>query len=146
MDSIIASLAKMLIAKDARQKGSEKPFFLHLAINAIHTPMQATAERLKEFEKIENPQRRTYAAMLTTMDQAIGNVLKKLEEIGELDNTLHHLHQRQRRKSDGGQCLSATGHYNGFDRDRPGRHFGRSQGHRRRRPVAVSRRQTWNTA
>ena len=57
--------------------------------------MQATAERLKEFEKIENPQRRTYAAMLTTMDQAIGNVLKKLEEIGELDNTLHHLHQRQ---------------------------------------------------
>lgn len=72
----------------ANQKGSQKPFFLYLAFNAVHTPLQTTEKWQNGFEKIENLQRRKYAAMLTAMDHAIGEVLKKLEEIGELDNTL----------------------------------------------------------
>lgn len=72
----------------AAQKGSEKPFFLYLAFNAVHTPMEASKEHLARFEDIKNPMRRTYAAMLSAMDLAIGKVLAKLDEIGELNNTL----------------------------------------------------------
>ncbi len=72
----------------AAQKGSAKPFFLYLAFNAVHTPMQASDKHLAPFARIDNPQRRTYAGMLSAMDQAIGQVLKQLEEIGQLENTV----------------------------------------------------------
>jgi arylsulfatase A-like enzyme len=64
---------------------ANEPFFLYLAFNAVHTPMNATDARLEKFGKIANPQRRTYAAMMSAMDENIGKVLdalraKKLEE------------------------------------------------------------------
>jgi arylsulfatase A-like enzyme len=55
------------------------PFFLYLAFNAVHTPMHATDDRLTRFASIQDSQRRTYAAMLTAMDEAIGHVLDKLK-------------------------------------------------------------------
>jgi arylsulfatase A-like enzyme len=55
------------------------PFFLYLAFNAVHTPMHATDDRLTRFASIQDSQRRTYAAMLTAMDEAIGRVLDKLK-------------------------------------------------------------------
>ncbi len=55
-----------------------EPFFLYLAFNAVHTPMQATEERLKKFASIADKTRRTYAAMTLAMDEAIGKVLDKL--------------------------------------------------------------------
>jgi len=54
------------------------PFFLYLAFNAVHTPMQATDDRLKKFEAITDKTRRTYAAMTLAMDEAVGQVLDKL--------------------------------------------------------------------
>ncbi len=65
-----------------------RPFFLYLAFNAVHTPMQATDERLKRFESIDDPKRRTYAAMLVAMDEAIGQVLGKLHAEGLDRDTL----------------------------------------------------------
>ncbi len=70
------------------QQGSDRPFFLYLAFNAVHAPLQATPKQLAPFGKIEPPARRKYAAMVSAMDQAIGQVLKQLEETGALDNTL----------------------------------------------------------
>lgn len=70
------------------QRGTEKPFFLYLAFNAVHTPMQTTDKHLEPFAKIQNNTRRTYAGMLSAMDQAIGGVLKKLEDIGQVENTI----------------------------------------------------------
>jgi arylsulfatase A-like enzyme len=64
------------------------PFFLYLAFNAVHTPMQATDERLEKFANIADPARRTYAAMMLAMDEAIGGVLKKLADAGLEENTL----------------------------------------------------------
>jgi len=54
------------------------PFFVYLAFNAVHTPMQATEEYLKRFEKITDPKRRTYAAMLSAMDDAVGQMMAAL--------------------------------------------------------------------
>lgn len=59
-------------------RNKSQPFFLYLAFNAVHTPMQATEERLKKFPSIADKTRRTYAAMTLAMDEAIGQVLDKL--------------------------------------------------------------------
>lgn len=55
-----------------------EPFFLYLAFNAVHTPLQATEDRLKKFD-IADKTRHTYAAMTLAMDQAAGKVLDKLK-------------------------------------------------------------------
>ena len=67
---------------------SGKPWFLYLAFNAVHTPMDATSERLAKFAAITDPKRRTYAAMMSAMDDNIGLVLRRLRETGQDRNTL----------------------------------------------------------
>jgi arylsulfatase A-like enzyme len=65
-----------------------EPFFLYLAFNAVHTPMEATDDRLAKFAGIADEKRRTYAAMMSAMDDAIGRTLDKLRETGLEQNTL----------------------------------------------------------
>ena len=65
-----------------------KPFFLYLAYNAPHSPLQATEKYLNRFENIKNPKRRTYAAMISAIDDGVGNLLDKLKETGIIDNTI----------------------------------------------------------
>ncbi len=65
----------------------EKPFFLYLPFNAVHTPMQAPEEDIKKFNT-GNPKRDILLAMLHRMDIAIGEVVKTLKEEGVYDNTL----------------------------------------------------------
>ena len=64
-----------------------EPWFLYLAFNAVHTPMQADDSRLAKFSSITDKTRRTYAAMMFAMDEAIGKVRKKLSETGQEENT-----------------------------------------------------------
>jgi arylsulfatase A-like enzyme len=64
------------------------PWFLYLAFNAVHTPMDATDDRLAKFPNIADKQRRTYDAMMLAMDDAIGKVRAKLAETGQDKNTL----------------------------------------------------------
>lgn len=70
------------------RKSAGQPFFLYLAYNAPHTPLQATDEYLRRFEHIENEKRRTYAAMVSAMDDGIGLVLDELDALGIMENTL----------------------------------------------------------
>ena len=65
-----------------------KPFFLYLAFNAVHTPMHATDARLKKFADIKDNQRRTYAAMMFAMDEAVGKLQAKLKAEKLDQNTL----------------------------------------------------------
>jgi arylsulfatase A-like enzyme len=65
-----------------------KPFFLYLAFNAVHTPMQADDVRLKKFAAIADPQRQKYAAMMFAMDEAIGKLMAKLRDEKLIDSTL----------------------------------------------------------
>ena len=70
------------------ERHKNEPWFLYLAFNAVHTPMQATDERLAKFPNEANEKRRTYDAMMLAMDEAIGRVRKKLAETGLEQNTL----------------------------------------------------------
>jgi arylsulfatase A-like enzyme len=71
-----------------RQQHATKSFFLYLAFNAVHAPLEATERYLERFPEITNRNRRVYAAMLVAMDDAIGRVLEALERIGQKDRTL----------------------------------------------------------
>lgn len=66
----------------------DAPFFLEVAFNAVHTPMEATNERLARFSSISDPTRRAYAAMLSAMDDAVGAILDKLRASGLEEDTL----------------------------------------------------------
>jgi arylsulfatase A-like enzyme len=69
-------------------RNQEQPFFLYLAYNAPHGPLQATEKYLKQYEHIDDHKRRTYAAMVTAMDDGIGSLLYNLTELDILDNTV----------------------------------------------------------
>ena len=71
-----------------RRKGQDKPFFLYLAFNAVHKPMEAPQDYIDRFSAIQDGKRRTYAGMLTAMDEMIGKVLAALRDTGAEQNTL----------------------------------------------------------
>ncbi|MEY2879151.1 MAG: hypothetical protein RLZZ15_1531, partial [Verrucomicrobiota bacterium] len=68
-----------------RQKA--KPFFLYLAFNAVHAPLQAPADEIAKFNT-GNKDRDTLLAMGKRMDDAIGNVVAKLKREALWENTL----------------------------------------------------------
>ena len=70
------------------EKYKDEPFFLFLSYNAPHTPMQATEKYLSRFEHIEDTLRKTYAAMVSAVDDGVGMLLDKLNELNLMENTL----------------------------------------------------------
>jgi arylsulfatase A-like enzyme len=69
-------------------RNKDKPFFLYLAFNAPHSPMQAKKSHLKDVQHIETEAYRFYAAMAISMDENIGKVMDALEELGIRENTI----------------------------------------------------------
>ena len=69
-------------------RNKAKPFFLYLAFNAVHTPLQAPDRLLKKFAHVEDPVRRTYLAMTAALDEAVGTVLAKVKDAGLEERTL----------------------------------------------------------
>ena len=69
-----------------RQK--DHPFFLYLSYNAPHGPLQASEKYLSRFPNIPNERRRTYAAMVSAVDDGVGQLMSKLRELNLETNTL----------------------------------------------------------
>ena len=63
------------------------PFFLFLSYNAPHGPLQATEKYLNRFPKLKG-KRKTYAAMVSCVDDGVGQLLDKLEELKLTGNTI----------------------------------------------------------
>ncbi|MBL8213468.1 MAG: sulfatase [Bryobacterales bacterium] len=91
---------------------AKEPFYLYLPFNAVHAPLQATQKYLDRFANISDERRRTYAAMMVAMDDAIGAVLARLRHHRIEDDTLVIFH------SDNGgptmQTTSSNGPLHGF--------------------------------
>lgn len=69
------------------QRHRSEPFFLYVAFNAVHAPMQAP-DGVRIPKGITDPKRRTFAGMLTALDTAVGRVTAALREAGLEKNTL----------------------------------------------------------
>lgn len=73
------------------QYHTSQPFFLYLAYNAPHTPIQPPAdwiERVRQREPEASEERVRYSALVEHMDSGIGRVLDILEKTDQLSNTL----------------------------------------------------------
>jgi arylsulfatase A-like enzyme len=70
----------------AKQKG--KPWFLYLPFNAQHAPLQAPQAYLDRVNNITDEKRKTFAAMMIAMDDAVGKVLEQIRKNGDEENTL----------------------------------------------------------
>ncbi len=70
------------------EKNHTQPFFLYLAYNAPHSPLQATEKYLNRFEQIKDVKRRTYAAMVSAVDDGVGRLLDKIRDLHIESNTL----------------------------------------------------------
>lgn len=70
------------------EKRKDKPFFLYYAFNAVHGPLQAPEKYTSRFPGIGNERRRTYAGMLSAMDDAVGRLQETLKKHGLEENTL----------------------------------------------------------
>jgi len=81
-----------LLGKDAarliEEHDTSVPLYLYLAFNAPHTPYQAPKEYIDRYSHIQDPTRRTYAAMVACLDDEIGRVLAALEKKKMRANTL----------------------------------------------------------
>ncbi|TDF34479.1 sulfatase [Alteromonadaceae bacterium M269] len=74
-------------ASDFIARNVDNPFFIYLAFNAPHTPMEATEEDLAQFPQLKG-NRKIYAAMTLAMDRATGKVLDTLKKHGLEENTI----------------------------------------------------------
>ncbi|MFA5122077.1 sulfatase-like hydrolase/transferase [Zavarzinia sp.] len=72
----------------AIQANRNRPFFMYLAYNAPHTPLQATREDYEAVAGIEDHTARTYAALIRSLDRNVGRVLDALKAAGLDDDTL----------------------------------------------------------
>ncbi len=70
------------------ERHADKPFFLYLPYNAVHSPLQGADAYMEKFAHIEDIQRRIFAAMLSNMDDGVGQVLQTLREERLEENTL----------------------------------------------------------
>ena len=70
------------------EKNKSKPWFLYLPFNAQHAPLQAPKKYLERFPKITDEKRQLFAAMMASMDDAIGRVVGKIRALGQEENTL----------------------------------------------------------
>lgn len=80
-----------LIAREAekivRRQDGERPFFLYVPFNAVHSPLQVPDEYMAPYKHLAEP-RRKLAGMLAAMDEAVGRIVAAVEERGLRSNTL----------------------------------------------------------
>ncbi|MGV3545783.1 MAG: sulfatase [Pedobacter sp.] len=74
-------------ASDFIVKNKSNPFFMYLAYNAVHTPMNAKKSSMQQFAHLPEG-RRAYAAMMVALDEGIGKVIQTLKDQQLYDNTL----------------------------------------------------------
>jgi arylsulfatase A-like enzyme len=66
----------------------DRPFFMYLAFNAPHTPLQALKSDYDALPQIKDHRLRVYAAMIRALDRNVGKVLAELEAQGLSDDTI----------------------------------------------------------
>lgn len=82
---LFANEAVRLINK---QKDSSAPMFMYLPFQNVHAPQEAPESYIDQYPSIQNLQRRTLAAQITVLDEAVGNVTNALKSAGMWNNTV----------------------------------------------------------
>jgi len=72
------------------RKHKDQPFFLYMSHYAVHSPLQAPEELIEKYETKEKSNQKIpkYAAMVESVDQAVGNLIKTLEKLELSEKTM----------------------------------------------------------
>jgi len=80
-----------LLAREAARlihaQPADRPLFLYVPFNAVHTPLQVPDKYKEPYAQLPEP-RRTYAAMVAAEDEAIGKIIAAIDATGRRGNTL----------------------------------------------------------
>ncbi len=79
-----------LITREAKSfitENRSKPFFVYMPFNGVHYPMHAPRKYVERFPKLER-ERQMYAAMLSAVDDGVGEITGLIKKLGLADNTL----------------------------------------------------------
>lgn len=73
-------------------KHRDRPFFLYFPHYAVHTPLEAKADKIAKYQakaRADQPQHNaTYAAMIESVDESVGRVMARLEALQLRDQTI----------------------------------------------------------
>ncbi|KAL5256753.1 hypothetical protein ACHWQZ_G011872 [Mnemiopsis leidyi] len=70
-------------------KSRKEPFFIYLAYQSVHGPHMVPQRYIDQYSShITNYDQKVFAAMVSSMDEGIGNITKALDESGLADNTI----------------------------------------------------------
>ncbi len=88
------------------EANQDKPFFMYWAINLPHYPLQGKAKWHEVYKDLPEP-RRQYAEFISSMDEAIGQLLSKLDDLNLREKTIvifqsDHGHSHEERTFFGG--------------------------------------------
>ena len=72
---------------DFIRQHQDEPFFLYVAFNNPHYPVQPLQKHLDHYADLEEP-RRHYAAFVSTMDDEIGRIVETIDQLGLRERTL----------------------------------------------------------
>jgi arylsulfatase A-like enzyme len=79
-------------ALNIMERFQDKPFFINLSYFTVHTPIEAKKEVVEYYRKKLKPEmshkNAIYAAMVHILDENIGKLLRKLNELGLKKNTV----------------------------------------------------------
>jgi arylsulfatase A-like enzyme len=70
------------------EAGRDEPYFLYLAYNTPHGPLQAPSERVEKYKGSGDWARATYLAMIDVLDENIARLIEVLKERGAFENSL----------------------------------------------------------
>lgn len=74
-------------ARSFIRRHADKPFFLYVAYNAPHSPFEATKKYLDRYPNLKGVER-TYAAMMSALDDGVGEIVGELKARNLYDNTI----------------------------------------------------------
>ncbi len=99
--------------KFVKEQSGEKPFFLYVPFNAVHTPLQVPDHYREPYMDLPE-QRSKLAGMLAAMDESVGKIVDAVEEQGLRDSTLFIFSSdnggfRPRRVTDNGPLRAGKG-------------------------------------
>lgn len=73
------------------ETNKEEPFFLYCAFSAPHIPFQAPVEYYCKYGHVADENKRVYYAMISALDDAIGEIHQKIKDLGLEENTIIYL-------------------------------------------------------
>ena len=79
-----------LITREAKNfitENRSRPFFMYMPFNGVHYPMHAPHKYVERFPRLD-PERQMYAAMLSAVDDGVGEIMATLKRFQLIENTL----------------------------------------------------------